>query len=292
MRATCRARPSPCTGGRRKSAKKASHCAALPETAASRFAFATFRSVSRRLVLSLGGALSLAGAVWFLQGRVDPEEPATPPAPMASAAASARPPEDSPTPGDDDRAHEFRTPSGDPSGLTCDEARAIIGQTRRNLAYAPPSVDVTAFASSRLRLARPSRPLERRARRAIAHAINRLAPALLASIEGRRGADCAPAREIGALLVTWIGKLHAAFDGARGAGPIDELHFAAADAPFEGVRVSRAAHDLAALLGQRVRAVEQGSALTPSRSLRAAVTAATSRRSMRSDGRASSSPPR
>jgi carboxyl-terminal processing protease len=211
--------------------------------------------VSRRVVLSLGGAACVVGGVWLAQGRIDTEAPVASVTPQASASAQTT---EAPPPSDDDRAHEFRTPSGDPSGLTCEEARAIVGQARHNLAYAPPSVDVVAFAGSASDWLDPHGLWSVAPDAPIAHAIDRLAPALIASIEGRRAPDCAAAREIGALLVTWMGELRTAYERARTAGTVDELHFAAADPPFETTKVDRPARDLAALLGQRVRAVEQG----------------------------------
>jgi carboxyl-terminal processing protease len=60
------------------------------------------------------------------------------------------------------------------------------------------------------------------------------------------------------MLVTWVGQLRTAYEATRTTGTVDDLHFAAADPPFEGVSVKRDARDLAAILGQRIHAVSNG----------------------------------
>src|SRR5579863_5262913 len=49
---------------------------------------------------------------------------------------------------DDARAHDFRVPSGQAPGLTCDAARAIVAQARHQLAYVPDPVDPHAFGEA------------------------------------------------------------------------------------------------------------------------------------------------
>src|SRR5579859_483224 len=74
------------------------------------------------------------------------------PAVVAPPASSESRPGWSSNPGstrtDDEHTHAFRVPTGDPPGLSCDAARTIIAQVRKNLAYAPDSVGARPFAAA------------------------------------------------------------------------------------------------------------------------------------------------
>lgn len=158
---------------------------------------------------------------------------------------------------EDERPHTFRVPSGDPPTLTCDAARAIIGQVRRNLAYAPDAVAPRAFATATgdwldpygLWTVAPDTPL--------GAALEKRAADLLGEIEGR-GADCAAARDVGRALAAWVAELRALYDRDHAASTSEDAASAASDPIFEGATVTRPARALASLLAQRVRAVERG----------------------------------
>lgn len=49
---------------------------------------------------------------------------------------------------DDERSYVFRIPSGEPTALSCEEARTIVEQVRAGLAYPPDGVPSAPFATS------------------------------------------------------------------------------------------------------------------------------------------------
>jgi hypothetical protein len=112
---------------------------------------------------------------------------------------------------EDERPHTFRVPTGEPPTLTCDAARLVIAQVRKNLAYAPDPIAPRAFASATgdwldpygLWTVAPDAPL--------GAVIDKRASELVAEIEGR-GADCAAAHEIGRALALWVAELRAIYE--------------------------------------------------------------------------------
>ncbi len=191
----------------------------------------------------------LAG--WLLAHRV-PSAVATPvasipdaePAPSASGLADDN--------HDDDRSYVFRIPSGEPTALSCDEAKTIVQQVRAGLAYSPEGVEASAFAASAadwldphglLSLAKDAPSLE---------AVERAAPDLLADIEGRRQRGCASATAPAAVLEGWATELRAAFDkGRRSPGTIT-----ATSAALDPVPPAGGAKETAEELGRRAGAFE------------------------------------
>jgi len=105
----------------------------------------------------------------------------------------------------------FRRPSGETPAITCDEARSITAQVGEELAFDPPQVRVTAFASAAADWIDPhgfwaasstSPPSA-----AIAHDAAGMAKEILAS----RG-ECSSARDIGRSLEKWVDELRSRFD--------------------------------------------------------------------------------
>jgi carboxyl-terminal processing protease len=161
-------------------------------------------------------------------------------------------------PADDARDHTFRIPSGRAPSLTCDEARGIVVQARAQLGYPPDAVDAQTLAEVAsdwldpygLWSVAPDAPM--------APALANRARALLADLEGRGSAHCDAARELGEVLVAWIGQLRAVFDEARSRPAASEDLMTAASTPaFEGATVTRPARALAAALGHHVGTVER-----------------------------------
>jgi carboxyl-terminal processing protease len=176
-----------------------------------------------------------------------------PPTPQAAAEAGTEPEED-------ERAYSFRVPSGEPAALTCDAARAIVNQVRTGLAYEPEPVSPRALASGTadwldphgLWSAAPDAPIEA--------ALTAHAAELVHTLEGQADADCAPAREVGAQLVTWVGELRKRFDAERlsQAGKPGDVAGAADDSMFEAGAEARSARELASILGRRIGGIERG----------------------------------
>jgi carboxyl-terminal processing protease len=212
----------------------------------------------RRRGVWLVGVLCGVGAafVWTLR-------PVPPGAPLVVAPAQkAFPPstaDDSPPKDSDDlRPHPFRVPSGEPPALACDEARAVVTQSRTQLAYSPDPVDPKAFADATADWLDPFGLWSVAPDTPVADAFDARATDLLADVESRGTHDCATARLLGADLVTWVDELRTVFDEARGApGLGDDLLTAAAAPAFEGTTVTRPARALAATLGRHVGAMEQ-----------------------------------
>ncbi len=157
----------------------------------------------------------------------------------------------------DDEAHAFRAPSGEPSGIRCEAARAIVAQTRRHLAYEPRSPQARALADATadwldphgLWSAAPDSPVD--------DALVRRARELLRELEGSASSDCPSAREVGATLVTWVSVLRRDFDAGRLQITSDDAITAASDALFESGTVTRPARALATRIGMKVGAIER-----------------------------------
>jgi len=162
---------------------------------------------------------------------------------------------------DDERAYSFRVPSGEPASLTCDAARAIVNQARTSLAYDPEPVEVSALAAGTADWLDPHGLWSAAPDAPVAAALAHHGAALVHELEGPSVADCAAAREVGAVLMAWVGDLEKRFDGERAAAftRASDLNFqrAADDSIFEGDSVTRSGKELAVLLGRHVGAVER-----------------------------------
>ncbi|HVH43490.1 MAG TPA: hypothetical protein VM925_14145, partial [Labilithrix sp.] len=119
------------------------------------------------------------------------------PSPVLPAPASPASSDDS---HDDERSYVFRIPSGEPTSLSCEEARTIVEQVRAGLAYTPESVKAPAFAASAADWLDPHGLLSLAKDAPSADALQKVAPDLLADIEGRRQRSCASATTPGSVL--------------------------------------------------------------------------------------------
>ena len=201
---------------------------------------------------SIGGISVLIGVAVLCASRSTspPDRPANPP-----PAASVQPVPDEhgqPNAADDARSRTFRIPTGQAPALSCDAARAVVAQARRQLAYAPGPIDSRAFAEATADWLDPYGLWSVAPDTPIAGSFARRGADLLAEVEGRGARDCAVARTLGAELATWVAHLRGIFDAAVVQAANDEDLQTAASAPtFEGATVTRPARALAATLGRR-----------------------------------------
>jgi carboxyl-terminal processing protease len=172
----------------------------------------------RKVGWLLAGAVPIAAVSWVL---LRPTSAPPPVAPRVVQAAEPKPmPEPKPRPDtqddhDDERSYVFRMPSGEPTALTCDEAKTIVDQVRAGLAYVPESVRPNALATSTADWLDPHGLLSLAKDAPTARAITRATPEILADIEGRRQRNCSSALAPGAALEQWTGELRDAFDRGR-----------------------------------------------------------------------------
>ncbi|HEX8796456.1 MAG TPA: S41 family peptidase [Polyangiaceae bacterium] len=223
--------------------------------------------------LWVGGSLVAVGTALLWSFRPAPAAmPATlaPAAGAGSAASDDRAAQQGASPAagvDDPRAHAFRVPNGDAPGLACDEARAVVAQTRGQLAYVPEAVDPHAFADAAADWLDPYGLWSVSPDSPVADAFDARGAELLADLEARGGGrDCVAARALGVELVTWVDDLRAAFDAARAdPTPGEDAENAATAVAFEGATVTRPARALAATLGRRIGAIDRelGAAAQP-----------------------------
>ncbi|HTQ46273.1 MAG TPA: hypothetical protein VMI75_26135, partial [Polyangiaceae bacterium] len=212
----------------------------------------------------VGGSLMAVGTALLWSFRPAPVPLA---ATLAPAAGTGSAPEDhgqgpgaAVAPGaDDPRVHAFRLPTGDAPGLACEEARAVVAQTRGELAYVPDPVDSRAFADAAADWLDPYGLWSVAPDSPVADAFDARAAELLADLESRgAGRDCSAARALGADLVTWVDELRAVFDAARAdPTPGEDAENAASAVAFEGATVTRPARALAATLGRHIGALDR-----------------------------------
>jgi carboxyl-terminal processing protease len=153
---------------------------------------------------------------------------------------------------DDERSYVFRIPSGEPTALSCEEARTIVEQVRAGLAYAPDGVPSAAFATSAADWLDPHGLLSLAKDAPTARAIARAAPELIADIEGKRRRSCESALAPGATLEQWSNELRESFDrGRRSPGSVDLKLATLEPLPPTGL-----AREVAFEIGRRVGAFE------------------------------------
>lgn len=151
---------------------------------------------------------------------------------------------------DDERAYAFRIPSGEPTALSCEEARTIVEQVRAGLAYSPESVSAGALAASAADWLDPHGLLTLAKDAPSAQALREVAPELLADIEGGRQRACASAERPGVVLERWVADLRRAFDeGRRSPGDLNT-------ATLEPLPPTGSARETAKELGRRAGAFE------------------------------------
>lgn len=209
----------------------------------------------RKLGYSLAAAVPVGLLGWMLTRMPAPVLPA--PAPVVSAAPAPSLPQvrpDAPDDHDDERSYVFRIPSGEPTSLTCEEARTIVEQVRAGLAYVPEPVQGAAFSSSAADWLDPHGLLSLAKDAPTTRSLTNVAPDLIADIEGRRQRGCASANAPAAVLETWVAELREAFDrGRRSAAAAGALASSAALDPIPPTGIAR---ESAEELGRRAGAFE------------------------------------
>ena len=174
------------------------------------------------------------------------------PAPVADAGTSLPKMDPNDDSHDDERSYIFRIPSGEPTALSCEEARTIVEQVRAGLAYAPDGVPTAAFATSAADWLDPHGLLSLAKDAPTARAMARAAPELIADIEGKRRRSCESALAPGATLEQWSNELRDAFDrGRRSPGSVDVKLATLEPLPPTGL-----AREVAFEIGRRVGAFE------------------------------------
>ena len=173
------------------------------------------------------------------------------PSPSAAATREARmdPSDDS---HDDERSYVFRVPSGEPTALTCEEARTIIDQVRAGLAYSPESVPSALFATSAADWLDPHGLLSLAKDAPTSKAIARAAPDLIAELEGRKRRSCESALVPGGVLESWSNELREGFDRGRRAPNGSDPRIAV----LEPLPPTGMAREVAVEIGRRVGAFE------------------------------------
>ncbi len=156
---------------------------------------------------------------------------------------------------DDERSYVFRLPSGDPTTLSCEEARTIVAQVRAGLAYAPDKVQSTGFATAAADWLDPHGLLSLAKDAPTFRAIARAAPELIGDIEEPSARGCASALAPAAVVEQWSNELREAFDRGRKVlrAANAESAKAAASEPLPQVGLAR---EVAFELGRRAGAFE------------------------------------
>jgi carboxyl-terminal processing protease len=223
-------------------------------------------------VLALSG-LSMALVVYA--SRETAKDPPSPTVFLDKTPLADDPPGPAPEPGapskeaDDEGGYAFPVPSGRPSSVTCEQARAITQQVRATLAYSPPALTASALATATADWLDPHGLWSAAPDSPIPEVLDRQAVRLLRDLEDE-GTPCAGARVVGDAMVPWVSELGARFDDARRgevsgkqAPSATALREAAEEAPFEDD--AGPARPLARALGEQVGRVERalGASVTP-----------------------------
>lgn len=153
---------------------------------------------------------------------------------------------------DDERSYVFRIPSGEPTSLSCEEARTIVDQVRAGLAYAPETVNVAAFATSASDWLDPHGLLSLAKDAPTSRAMTRAASELIADLEGKRRRSCDSALAPGAVLEQWSNELRDAFDRGRQSPGSTNVKAAS----LEPLPPTGMAREVALEIGRRVGAFE------------------------------------
>ncbi len=152
---------------------------------------------------------------------------------------------------DEEPAYAFRIPSGEPTELSCDDARAIVDQVRMNLAYPAESVDVARFAEATSDWLDPHGLFSIAKEAPTGKAITEIAADLVADLE-RPERDCASVRGPALVLEKWVRELRSAFDHARDGHESLSARVAAS----EPLPPAGTAREIASEIGRRVGAFE------------------------------------
>lgn len=150
-------------------------------------------------------------------------------------------------------------PKGDPTAISCDDARTVVLQARTSLAAPVPPLDAAKFAAATSDWLDPHGLWSVAPDAPIGALLTRNSDRLLAELEAPPGSGpCNAARAVGQEMVAWSDELRAIFDRAereaRDRPPPDphEAWVLASATPFEDGSVTHRARDLARDLGRIV----------------------------------------
>jgi carboxyl-terminal processing protease len=214
----------------------------------------------RRSLVARVGVLTLVGVsiglVYAGVGAVRPAPPAVSTGVPVAPDASVERPRETATPAEPG-GFAFRLPTGQAASLTCAEARGVVRQVRRSLAYTPHEVSPGALATATADWLDPHGLWSAAPDSPVPAALNGVAPSLLEELERRTG-PCPASRSVGASLVEWTSDLGRRFDGARrkaqpgASGRVD-------DKVFDGVfdEEGRPAREVAVAMGQQAGRLER-----------------------------------
>ncbi len=152
---------------------------------------------------------------------------------------------------DEEHSYVFRIPSGEPTALSCEQARIIVDQVRAGLAYPPEGAPPAAFATGAADWLDPHGLLSLAKDAPTARAIARAAPELIRDLEGRRRTPCNSALAPGAAIEQWTRELREVFDQGRRTPGGDPTASAMEPLPPTGK-----AREIAFEIGRRVGAFE------------------------------------
>jgi carboxyl-terminal processing protease len=171
--------------------------------------------------------------------------------------------------------HGLVLPTGAPTSLHCDDARAIVEQAQTLMAAVPPGVDAAKFADAMADWLDPHGLWSAAPDAPAGAVIRRLADGLLEEIQAPQGSGpCSAALEVGRELTAWSAELRQMLDeGARegnektphllparslraSRAAAEEAFRFASSTPFEDGAVTHSARDLAHELGRELGALD------------------------------------
>ncbi|APR85362.1 Periplasmic protease [Minicystis rosea] len=150
-------------------------------------------------------------------------------------------------------------PKGDPTSVSCDDARTVVHQARTSLAAPVAPIDAAKFAAATNDWLDPHGLWSVAPDAPVGQLLRRNGDRLLADLEAPVGAGpCTAARSLGQELVAWSDELRALFDQAEREArsrPVPDRREAwklATATPFEDGAVSRSARELVRELGREI----------------------------------------
>ncbi len=166
---------------------------------------------SLRVVLTL-----VACALVALTVLVSSPRPRQPAVRLAASAAPRSPEPESFDDGhEDERPYIFRIPSGEPTTLSCEDARIIVNQVRAGLASPPEAIEPETFAHAVADWIDPHGLLSTATDSPTEPALRTIARELLADFDGSARRGCASATPPARVLEAWVRELRDAFDRGR-----------------------------------------------------------------------------
>lgn len=151
----------------------------------------------------------------------------------------------------------FARPTGEPAGVSCDEARTVVHQARTSIAAPVAPLDAAKFAVATSDWLDPHGLWSVAPDAPVGKALRRYADRLLTELEAAPGSGpCVASQTIGVDLAAWSTELRGLFDQGEREGLVKgrgldlrEAFRIASCSPFEDGPVTRSARDLARDLG-------------------------------------------